>query len=897
MTFSTRSLRSFAATSISVAAAVLFSAQPVSAYWVSMPSGTTSVFYGMDMSTDETSGIVAGGGGALKWSSDGARTWNNSTAAGSTTLRAVSFAPNSRTAWVVGAAGKVLKTTDGGSSFTDQTSNASAASGGVALYGVFAVDESRVYAVGTSGKIIRSDNGGTSWISQNAQTSNTLYGVHFANTSNGWVVGSGGTIRSTGNGGEDWSIAQSGTTETLRSVAILGSTYGFAVGDNRTILIFSESQWAIYPWNTDVPSGTSLQSVDILDTQHFLTAGANGWVAESTGGGTIWGAQQTNSNNQIFAIKYGASANAKYLAGNNGTIMKNDSGKPTAPTGLGFSTGGTVTNNPNQTFTWIASTDAETSVVNYYYSLYNQGWLADTGYINSTTPSYSLNVENRDKFVVSAIDMANNQSDPTEFTFIYDATPPTVGAPSPATATAGQSVTVGATYSDTQTAVVVCGLYVNDIAQQGNMNLAGGSASMSYTFQSAGTHNVKVTCRDEASNIGTSAVTAVNVAAATTPTPDTTPSASTSVISASPSSVTADNSSTATITVTVKNASSTALSGKSVSLSSSRQTYDAVTAISPTTNASGQATFSVRSTSAGTSSLTATVDGISIGPTTVTFTAQTTPPPPVPSDTVVSASKSLVVAAPKQVKANGSQNGKVVVVVKNASGQVLAGKTVTIASSFGSVSINQTQATANANGLAMFNVGSVAPGYATFTATADGKVLDTKPSITFITPPVTACVYPVVTVGSLVKLPDDSNPATQEDTAVYFYGRDCKRHAFPNSKVYFTWFQNFDNIVTVQPGTLASMPLGSNVLYRPAIRMVKFTTVNKVYAVGMNGELRWVTSEAAATSLYGSMWNKSIDDISDAFYTNYNFGSDINDANEFQASAEADNATSINDNI
>jgi photosystem II stability/assembly factor-like uncharacterized protein len=860
-----------------------------------MPTGTTSPFYGIDMSTDELLGIAAGGSGILKWSSDGGRTWNNSTAAGSVTLRAVSFVPNSRTAWVVGATGKVLKTTDGGATFIDQTANASAASGGVALYGVFAVNENRVHVVGSGGKAIRSDNGGATWYNQNSQTSNTLYSVHFANTSNGWAVGAGGTITSTVNGGEDWAIQQSGTTETLRSVAFLGSTYGFAVGDNRTMKMFSESQWQTYPM-TAVPSGTSLQSVDIFDTLHYVVGGSSGWVAESTDGSLNWSAQQTNSGNQVFSIRYGATANAKYAAGYNGTIMKNDSGNPTTPTGLGFSTGGTVTSNSNPTFTWNASTDAETSVVNYQYVLYNQGLVVDTGNINSTTPSYSLNVVNRDKFVVRAIDLAGNQSAPAEFNFIYDATPPTVGAPSPATATAGQSVTISASYSDTQTAVVICGLYVDNIPQQGNMNLAGGTASMSYAFTSAGSHTVKVECRDEASNIG-SATTAVSVAAATVPTPDTTPSASTSLISASPSSVTADNSSTATVTVTVKNAASSALSGKSVSLISSRPSYDTVTSISPTTNSSGQATFSVRSTSAGTSSLTATVDGISVGPTTVTFTVQTTTPPPTPSDTVVSSAKSLVIAAPKKVKATGSHSGTVVVVAKNASGQVLSGKTVYIYSSLSGVTIQPSQTVTSAFGVATFQVKSTNIGTANFSAVADGVTLQAKPSIYFTAYTAIACLNPAVPVGTLVKLPDDSNPATQEDTAVYYYGYDCKRHAFPNSKTYFTWYQNFNDVSVVTPELLATMQLGLNVRYRPGIRMVKFTTVNKVYAVSMNGELRWVTSEAVASSLYGPSWNKSIDDISDAFYTNYNFGSDINDANEFQLSAEVDNSTSISDDL
>ena len=63
--------------------------------------------------------------------------------------------------------------------------------------------------------------------------------------------------------------------------------------------------------------------------------------------------------------------------------------------------------------------------------------------------------------------------------------------------------------------------------------------------------------------------------------------------------------------------------------------------------------------------------------------------------------------------------------------------------------------------------------------------------------------------------------------------------------------------------------------------MVKFTTDPKVYAVSTNRTLRWVATEAAAISLYGSTWNRQIDDIADTFYTDYSFGTSINASSDF----------------
>jgi len=128
---------------------------------------------------------------------------------------------------------------------------------------------------------------------------------------------------------------------------------------------------------------------------------------------------------------------------------------------------------------------------------------------------------------------------------------------------------------------------------------------------------------------------------------------------------------------------------------------------------------------------------------------------------------------------------------------------------------------------------------------------------------------------SLVKLMDDGDPLTQSDTAVYYIGTDGKRHAFTNEKVYFSWYPSFDGIQILSGTQMAGIPLGVNITYKPGTRMVKFLTDLKVYAVDQGGVLRWIVSEALATQLYGWNWNQKIDDISDAFYGDYRFGTDI----------------------
>jgi len=130
--------------------------------------------------------------------------------------------------------------------------------------------------------------------------------------------------------------------------------------------------------------------------------------------------------------------------------------------------------------------------------------------------------------------------------------------------------------------------------------------------------------------------------------------------------------------------------------------------------------------------------------------------------------------------------------------------------------------------------------------------------------------------------------------AVYYLGSDNKRYVFPNEKTYKTWFSDFSTVKTITDAELASYMIGGNVTYRPGVKMVKITTDPKVYAVGMNGELRWVESEAVASALYGANWNTMIEDVPDAFFVNYMVGSSISNATQFNVSGVTAASSTIN---
>jgi len=159
---------------------------------------------------------------------------------------------------------------------------------------------------------------------------------------------------------------------------------------------------------------------------------------------------------------------------------------------------------------------------------------------------------------------------------------------------------------------------------------------------------------------------------------------------------------------------------------------------------------------------------------------------------------------------------------------------------------------------------------------ADGYVVEGKRTDVKV-----STVSPHVKVGNRIKM---GCPAVvypnHPCTAVYYYGADGKRHAFPNERVYTSWFKNFDGLIIVSQAVMSEIPLGKNVTYRPGERLVKFST-NTVYAVSFSGFLRPIANGEIAASLFGKDWTSLVEGVDDVFFSNYRVGYLIESTNDF----------------
>lgn len=353
-----------------------------------------------------------------------------------------------------------------------------------------------------------------------------------------------------------------------------------------------------------------------------------------------------------------------------------------------------------------------------------------------------------------------------------------------------------------------------------------------------------------------------------------------SLFSLNTTAVPADGVSVITIDTLVRNNDNTGLNGYSISMVSNRGSIDKFDANPKETTNAGRAQFLLSSSIPGKTRLYASVAGVRVSTNAeITFTGEAAP----------SAEKSTL-----SLSSTTSTPGTSVTLearVRSLVNDPLEGRPVTVTSNRANDNISPASANTDAAGAANFTITPETAGTSTLTVKAGTVTLGTL-TLTVAEAALPAPVLPLplgVSASDLVK--------SAENSAVYYVGRDGKRHAFPNEKTYFTWYSDFSSVKTISAADLASLTLGKNVTYAPGARMIKLQTVPKVYAVGRGSVLRWVQTEALAIALYGNDWNKKIDDLSDAFFINYTEGTVIDEISDFSPAEETAGTVLIDDQL
>lgn len=492
-----------------------------------------------------------------------------------------------------------------------------------------------------------------------------------------------------------------------------------------------------------------------------------------------------------------------------------------------------------------------------------------------------------------------------------DTVPPVITLPSNTTVPVGSSFSIRATVTDDQSGIKHCFASVNGIEDTDKLPLVstmilGRVYARDHLFDVLGQYLITVRCLDTADNQGVSATWQVN----TIPAPDGAPAIPPPVFDASGPILTANGPSSITVGETAR--LSVGYSDASGVVSCRFLLNGSVASVLPTSGTAG--TLEVTYTSPVSETATYGFDCTdvygNVGISPVLTLVVSAPPADITPPSIGTLTPAATDAnVPTLIQVPYADNAGVtqcqIVFAGGGGNMQLASATNGIASyqhtftTAGTVALTimcrdaAGSTTIASSSIVVRPVTVPTPTPPTPPAT---PVTPTAPPATGTSQPTTPSPSTSPSTARLIKLACPNTPVAADHPckAVYYYGSSGKRHAFPNAQVYFTWYNDFLSVQEVSPSFIASIPLGRNVRYRAGVRMVKFTTLNRVYAVSRAGTLRWVTTEEVARALYGSTWARQIDDISDVFFTDYTFGADITASSQYNAANELAQTSSIN---
>ncbi len=248
-----------------------------------------------------------------------AQGWASQTSGTTLTLYEVLLS-NAQVGTIVGEAGKILRTTNGGTVWFTQNSNTA-----TDLYGVDFRDVDSGIAVGNGGTMLRTTNSGTNWTTLPAVTTGNLRGISFSSNSVGTVVGLSGNILRSTNSGASW-VALRGVSAQLFEVDFITQTIGTVIGSAGTILKTTNGGSSWVAQNSTVTQ--TLFGVSFIDQNNGLVVGSTGTILKTTNGGSTWVSQNSGTTQNLTSVIM-VDANNAYAVGDAGTILRSTNGGTT----------------------------------------------------------------------------------------------------------------------------------------------------------------------------------------------------------------------------------------------------------------------------------------------------------------------------------------------------------------------------------------------------------------------------------------------------------------------------------------------------------------------------------------------------------------------------------------
>jgi photosystem II stability/assembly factor-like uncharacterized protein len=229
---------------------------------------------------------------------------------------------NDSTVYAVGSGGSILKSVDGGITWSKTIDNSEVIT---SYYAVTFTSDSIGYAAGINGDMVKTTDTGKTWTSlkQSFQT-NYTYGMSFPSKLIGYQVGYGGVIIKTTDAGTTWTKQTSGLTTHLRSVCFLNDTLGYACGLSGKMLKTTNGGTTWTAITQSLVTG-SLYCITFSTADSGYVVGASGAILKTTNGGVSWTKQTSPVTTTLYSA-FIVNDTTVYAAGNSGVVLKTTDG-------------------------------------------------------------------------------------------------------------------------------------------------------------------------------------------------------------------------------------------------------------------------------------------------------------------------------------------------------------------------------------------------------------------------------------------------------------------------------------------------------------------------------------------------------------------------------------------
>jgi photosystem II stability/assembly factor-like uncharacterized protein len=298
--------------------------KPAPAGWFQQASPTQERLLRID-AIDASTAVAVGRAGTIVRTSDGGATWTVVPSPTTEDLLTVFFVDGAAV-WIAGMNSTLLKSTDAGGTWTPVSIPVP-----TDLRAIQFVSADRGYTSGGPGQGVTGErvfyattDGGETWQPQTMEYS--MNGIAFVDADSGCVIG-GGAVWKTTDGAQTWTRYEARPPEVtawLADIVFVDALEGWVSGSQGFLTKTTDGGRT---W-TEISSGTTrvIPEIDFLDADHGAYVGRpTGTIAVTTDGGANWEFQTSSTTLSLYDVHF-FDRDVGWVVGEEGTILKTTTG-------------------------------------------------------------------------------------------------------------------------------------------------------------------------------------------------------------------------------------------------------------------------------------------------------------------------------------------------------------------------------------------------------------------------------------------------------------------------------------------------------------------------------------------------------------------------------------------